>query len=228
MKLDSEQKKKLYGFMEKDEDLKNLVEPLKEDLVTTGRMESDLTEAQEKLRQFDGIDLADLKSKAKFVDENGGTKGLLDNKASAEGYAEDKERIARENAEVKKNLEDEIEKNRLNDVAMSNLKLTNSTLSTFQDNFNLHEMLLKNCIDSGEVYTGEDGTPYVKIGDSVKPLNGGGIDMLKERYKSGVKMPHGSGEKLNAPNDKNNSRNNDSPMLTDLDKQKAAIEKEFN
>lgn len=223
MKLTSEQKKKIYSTLEGNEEVKDLVELLKEDLVSAGRITSDYEELKESMKQYEDIDLADLKSKAKFVEEQGGTESIIDNVAKAKGYDTDTERIKAEKKAAEDNLKLEREKSAGYERDLQTLRLTNLNFKLVDENFHWADKFLPDVINSGEVYAGDDGQTFVKIGDVVKPMKDGGLDMLKEKYKSGVKTPSGSGAPLNTPDKIENGKGGSNQKLPDLAQKKNAI-----
>ena len=211
MKVTSEQKKALYVLLEKSEDeaIKALVPLLREDLTTAGRVESDLEAANGRLKEFDEMDIAGMKAASEFMEKNGGSDKLLDLKAKAEGYEEDKSRIEAE----KQAAAADAEKYKLEaeDAANKNkrLSLVNETTGAISKVFRTSDLILNNAIDSGYLYTGEIGAT-VKVGDIIKPLADGGMDLLMgiDAYKDAIISPDGTGTQLSGVSNSDNNSNN--------------------
>ncbi len=200
MEMTSENKKTLYDFIDEsgNEAVKALVPLLRGDLVTAGRVETDLEAANGRLKEFDEMDIAGMKAASEFMEKNGGSDKLLDLKAKAEGYAEDKSRIEAEKQAATADAEKYKQEAETRATENKRLSLVNETTGAVGETFNTSSLILNNAIDSGYLYTGENGAAMVKVGDVSKPLTDGGMELLKgvDAYKDAVKTPAGTNQPL--------------------------------
>lgn len=200
MKLTSEQKKQLYAAVEASEELKTLLEPLKEDLVTAGQVTKELEELKLKTSEYDELNIPDLKSKAEFVDKKGGVDAIIGVFADKEGYGSDLERVKREKEEYKSKYDGLVQAGVDKDKEISHLRLKNATSSSFTEQFTT-PLVHDDCVSKGVLYSSEDGSPWVNTPTGPKPLSDGGMEYIKglAEYKGAVRAPNGSDDNLNSP-----------------------------
>lgn len=209
MKLNSEQKAQVYKLLGENEATKSLVELLKEDLVNAGRMTNENEELKTQLKNFEGLNIADLKSKAEFVDSKGGVDSIIGTYSKAEGYDSDIERVKKEKDEYKAKNEELVKKAEGSNNELETLRLRNLVGDTFTKTFK-SSLVLDDCMSKGRVYKSEDGSPWVKTADGAKPLDGDGMTYLKglPEYSGLLNVPDGTNDGLKAPNSDNKKPNN--------------------
>lgn len=204
MKLNSEQKKLLYLVASENDKTKDLVPLLKEDLVTAGQMTNENAELKKQLEDYDGLDIAGLKSKAEFVDSKGGVDAIIGTYSKHEGYDNDIDRVKREKEEYKAKYETEVKASKSKDDELKTLRLNNAIGDTFSRTFK-SSLVQKDCIETKKVYMSEDGTPWVNTPEGPKPLGGDGLDYLKRlsEYSGLLNVPSGTNDPLSAPGNDN-------------------------
>lgn len=209
MKLNSEQKAQVYKLLGENEGTKDLVELLKEDLVTAGRMTNENDELKKQLGNFEGLNIADLKSKAEFVDSKGGVDAIIDAFSTADGKSKDIEQVNREKEEYKDKYESEVKAGKSKDDELEKLRLNNLVSDTFSRTFK-SGLVLKDCMETDKIYKSEDGSPWVNTAEGPKPLDGDGMKYLKglPEYSGLLNVPDGTNDGLKAPNSDNIKPNN--------------------
>jgi len=145
-------------------------------------------------KQFEGLDLAKLKTASEFIETNGGAEALQDHIAKSKGYEDNQATIDAEKQKYKA-LEDKYT-NEAKDWQdkTARMELTSDALKLFnsETGFNTPEILLDYAINNGFVVRNDTGLCSVVDGVTT-PLENGGMDKLKEHssFKGAVRAPSG-------------------------------------
>jgi hypothetical protein len=171
-----------------------MVEFLKTKSSDSDTLEAKVRTLESDAKQFEGLDLAKLKTASEFIETSGGVAELQAHIAKSKGYDDNQLTI---DAEKKKysDLEEKHNSDAQKWVAeKERLNLTSEALKHFnsETGFNTPDILLDYAINNGFVVKNDTGLCSVVDGVTT-PFSGGGIDKLKEHstFKGAVRTPNG-------------------------------------
>lgn len=166
---------------------------LKDDVVKVrDEAESQNRTMKAQLEQIKDLDIADLKSKAEFIDGSGGVEELQKVIAKAQGYEGNEEKLKQAKADfeaLQAKHQGEVEKS-AQEVALLNTKLDLIPKISGVMNADSIEDVVQMAISTGYVSKGENGLS-VKDGDSVLSWAEGGSEKFKERFSYALNKPSG-------------------------------------
>ncbi len=225
--LKSEKKKMIFDTLRAsgDEKVVGLVDLLADDLVQGGKAVSKITELEADLAQYKDLDLAELKSAKKLLDDHGGGEAILKHIANSEGYADDKAKTEGKIAEYEKNLADEKEAHEDTRLANARLSIENEITTKIADNFIGPQFFQESLLNSGSIFRDEQGKLMAKVDDKTVPFDES-IALLKLKHSDIAISADGSGSGLGDA-DVNGNKNNNSKSSSKREGWKSAIEQEF-
>lgn len=184
--------KELFDFLENAEGGSELLGAVKEKFSGFNSVEAELRTANNKLKQFEGVDIASLQAKAQFVDDKGGIESINSNIAKANGVDDLKEQARIDMEEHEKRETEWNTKYEAMQKELDRSSLENKALTYFADEFNNPDKIMKMVIDEGLIGVGENGL-YYQNGDNKKSFSDGGFEELKlnDSYNWALKKPSG-------------------------------------
>lgn len=208
-KLTSEQRKKVYGLLEENEELKELLAPLKEDLHNIDSLEEKVRVTTAKFKNIEDDDISFLSTVKEALKDN--NIANVDGLVEAINKGKDIEQI-KTDKEKYKSMYSELEtshKGELESFKMDKLRTT-ATLELIEHcggNKSVAESIAKLMLMDNQLVYGENDTPLYVNGEEKTSFK----DSLKsvvENYSYMIpKDPKGSGIE---PKDETNKQNNNS------------------
>lgn len=187
--------KAIYEALSGIEGGSEMVEYIKTEVVKKrDDAESQNRTLQAQVDQFKDVDIAELKSKAEFVDNSGGVEKLHEAIAKAEGFegneAKMQEMKSKYSALEEKHKADSENSKKEVDLLNMRLDLMPQLAGVFRGN--AIEDVLDSAIGKGFVFRGDTGI-CIKDGDEVLSFKDGGFEKFKERYSYALDKPSGGG-----------------------------------
>jgi len=190
--------KEVYKALEALEGGEKLVELVKATVVKNGELEKDMRKLNETVKQYDGVDIAELKTLSEFVETNGGVKALQGAIAKAEGYDTNEERMKTKDAEYEQSKAkyeaEAIESSEKLAKAETLATFTAFASADFKEGLGATFMPL--AVERGDVKINENGNLAFKDGETFVEIASGGYDKFKENptYKPSFNLPSGGDE----------------------------------
>ncbi len=188
--------KEVFVELEKTAEGKALVEGLKAYKSTADQNEKDLRKSTKDLEQFEGVDIAKLKSVSEFVDSHGGQDSILGVVAKANGYEDDKNKmqadIDAKNAIIGKH-EDESKAWQAERKGMELKEHITPMLSVFDRS---PDLVIGELLGKGEIYYDDNNNVMMKDGNGAVAFDDTAIEKLKQdsRFSKLCSTPNGGGE----------------------------------
>ncbi len=164
-------------------------------------------------KAFEGLDIPTLKANTQFLEEKGGTDAVIDAIAKAGGYESDIAKVTAEK-DAQKVIADQASSDyeKIN-AENARLTLVNQTMPSFVSAFkgDSASMCLETAINSGMIVMTDAGVCHSENG-VVTPLNGGGMELVKQNsmFKPCINLPSGGGEGGGINGNNNNNSGDDS------------------
>lgn len=183
--------KELFDLLETTDEGKSILESVKEKLSSVNSVEAELRTANNKLKQFEGVDLTKLQVAFKYVEDKGGVEAIDAGLAKGAGV-QDLEAQAQKDKQAHEAREREFrEKYEAQQKLLDRANLENQALPYFSE-YNNPDKIMKMALDDGLITAGENGLVY-QNGDSVKSFKDGGFEDFKQNdsYKWALKTASG-------------------------------------
>lgn len=183
--------KEVYQALEALEGGAELVKLVKDQVAKANDAEARIRQYE---KQVEGVDISELKALKDFADKLGGVNGISDALQKASADESEKKRLSELVAKHDQDKNDLRKQTEQFEIQMKRLQIENRVQPYFVENFNSGQNLMKIALDSGMIVEGESGLCF-KSGDTLKPLDGGGWEDLKQHsdMKWALKTPAGGG-----------------------------------
>ncbi|MCP4255955.1 MAG: hypothetical protein GY774_00340 [Planctomycetes bacterium] len=188
--------KLLFAELEKTDEGKALVEGLKEYKSTADQNEKDLRDRTKDLEQFEGVDIAKLKSVSEFVDSHGGQDSILGVVAKAHGYEDDKARMQKDidakNATITK-YDEESKAWQAERKAIELCDAVRNDFAVFNNDPN--GLLMDKMLSDGTIFYDDNNNVMMKDGAGSIAFDATAIEKLKQSNPTLYTTPSGGGER---------------------------------
>lgn len=156
--------------------------------------EKTVREQKVQIDQIGDLNIADLKAVSKFVDDNGGIKGVQEALASLGGYKDNADKMAAKEKEWNTIQEQSKAENEKLQKELETSNLKNDVLPKLTSAFDTAAGdILELALAKGQIVRGETGI-LVKIGDKIEPFDKEGFETFKNAYKYALHAPSGGGK----------------------------------